>query len=375
MAFYSFTIDPLDASQSFQDQIQNQDYHLFIHQSDCPRSGCDSIEATPSSIYPTAKRHRFMPIEYQEPEPSDGSDDYGYPIKRRKKPGRKPNLVSPAERKAQNRAAQRAFRERRERHLQTLETTVRTLREEHDHTSKKLEKCKEEIETLKLEKWYLRGAILSIRFFCMQQNMPIPEHAPYFEQEELNNLTKCSPQAAESYMRACAANDAWLNASKSVLEPDLTEEGSKTSVANHKEQNTSLHVKETDNNLRLKQSESSKEVLKQHDLGEFKEASSTASKDTLELANIRHIQWTRLNMRVQSIVAAAKNQHARMEPTIIQKRIPHDSRVDLVTGPYMRNLLIIYRDMVDIDLFVELLVDKAFFAGGDPFSPANYNFP
>jgi len=48
----------------------------------------------------------------------------------RKKPGRKPNPASPALRKAQNRAAQRAFRERKERHLRELENTIKTLRED-----------------------------------------------------------------------------------------------------------------------------------------------------------------------------------------------------------------------------------------------------
>ncbi|KAG9305656.1 hypothetical protein G9A89_022578 [Geosiphon pyriformis] len=47
----------------------------------------------------------------------------------RKKPGRKPNPASPALRKAQNRAAQRAFRERKERHLRDLENTIKSLRE------------------------------------------------------------------------------------------------------------------------------------------------------------------------------------------------------------------------------------------------------
>src|SRR6266498_4578033 len=53
----------------------------------------------------------------------------GEPVKQRKKPGRKPNPASPALRKAQNRAAQRAFRERKERHLRDLENTIKTLRE------------------------------------------------------------------------------------------------------------------------------------------------------------------------------------------------------------------------------------------------------
>ncbi|CAJ0828787.1 1339_t:CDS:2, partial [Entrophospora sp. SA101] len=42
----------------------------------------------------------------------------------------KPNPASPALRKAQNRAAQRAFRERKERHLHELENTIKLLRDD-----------------------------------------------------------------------------------------------------------------------------------------------------------------------------------------------------------------------------------------------------
>ena len=46
-----------------------------------------------------------------------------------KKPGRKPLTSEPtSKRKAQNRAAQRAFRERKEKHLKDLETKVEDLR-------------------------------------------------------------------------------------------------------------------------------------------------------------------------------------------------------------------------------------------------------
>ncbi|CCG82251.1 putative BZIP transcription factor [Taphrina deformans PYCC 5710] len=54
----------------------------------------------------------------------------------KKKPGRKPILEEPTtKRKAQNRAAQRAFRERKENHVKELETRVAELEQQNDHQS------------------------------------------------------------------------------------------------------------------------------------------------------------------------------------------------------------------------------------------------
>ncbi|KAH6894414.1 transcription factor PAP1-domain-containing protein [Thelonectria olida] len=68
------------------------------------------------------------------PDDEDDADTPGNDPKRRestekvsKKPGRKPLTSEPTSRKAQNRAAQRAFRERKERHLKDLETKVEEL--------------------------------------------------------------------------------------------------------------------------------------------------------------------------------------------------------------------------------------------------------
>lgn len=54
-----------------------------------------------------------LDTEGTSPNSPPALDEQGNPIKIRKKPGRKPNPASPALRKAQNRAAQRAFRERK----------------------------------------------------------------------------------------------------------------------------------------------------------------------------------------------------------------------------------------------------------------------
>ncbi|XEV03773.1 hypothetical protein FSHL1_009060 [Fusarium sambucinum] len=75
------------------------------------------------------------PEKRSYPEDEDDEDSPGQEHKRRestgkvpKKPGRKPLTSEPSsKRKAQNRAAQRAFRERKEKHLKDLETKVDEL--------------------------------------------------------------------------------------------------------------------------------------------------------------------------------------------------------------------------------------------------------
>ncbi|OAD76373.1 basic-leucine zipper transcription factor, partial [Phycomyces blakesleeanus NRRL 1555(-)] len=59
-------------------------------------------------------------------------------------------------RKAQNRAAQRAFRERKERHTKDLESTVHQIREHRDRLRIDNERLKTESEIIKSENWYLK---------------------------------------------------------------------------------------------------------------------------------------------------------------------------------------------------------------------------
>jgi len=80
----------------------------------------------------------------------------------RKKPGRKPNPAAPALRKEQNRAAQRAFRERKERHVRELENMVKEMRQIiHDNA------CKYEFDTM-----CLRQSLSSLE----QENQFLKQH-------------------------------------------------------------------------------------------------------------------------------------------------------------------------------------------------------
>ncbi|KAF8955237.1 hypothetical protein BGZ46_002689 [Entomortierella lignicola] len=96
----------------------------------------------------------------------DHSSSSEPPTKIRRKPGRKPNPASPAVRKEQNRAAQRAFRDRKERHLQEMESTIKELKETNSQISQRLKKetqdFKSAMESLQNENYYLRQVIFSL---------------------------------------------------------------------------------------------------------------------------------------------------------------------------------------------------------------------
>ncbi|PGH02237.1 hypothetical protein AJ79_07686 [Helicocarpus griseus UAMH5409] len=90
----------------------------------------------------------------------DGKDDEEESGKRRretddktaKKPGRKPLTSEPTtKRKAQNRAAQRAFRERKEKHLKDLETKVEELEKASKSTSNENKLLRAQVERLQVE--------------------------------------------------------------------------------------------------------------------------------------------------------------------------------------------------------------------------------
>ena len=130
----------------------------------------------------------------------------GQPIKVRKKPGRKPNPASPALRKAQNRAAQRAFRERKEHHLRELETTVKQIREQRDKLQAENEQFRQDTDILRSENWYLKGIVLTLQLVCFRHNLVIPSHSPYMNEEALSLLAQSIPEPISAYLSANANN-------------------------------------------------------------------------------------------------------------------------------------------------------------------------
>lgn len=165
------------------------------------------------------------------------------PVKVRKKPGRKPNPASPALRKAQNRAAQRAFRERKEKHLRELETTIKQVRQERDQLLGENDQLKNDNDILKCENWYLKGIVLSLQLVCLQHNITIPQHGPHINDQTLSVLAQSIPEPISSYIDVNSKSqipsfnktaskqqrDRYVSSSTIVL----TEEGAKSMPSNH----------------------------------------------------------------------------------------------------------------------------------------------
>ncbi|KAF9914080.1 hypothetical protein BX616_009014 [Lobosporangium transversale] len=96
------------------------------------------------------------------------------PEKIRKKPGRKPGPTCPALRKEQNRAAQRAFRDRKERHLHQLENMIKDLKNQHflvtSAYQREIRQLKAAIESLQSENYYLREVVFAFESALSKSN-------------------------------------------------------------------------------------------------------------------------------------------------------------------------------------------------------------
>jgi bZIP transcription factor len=110
-------------------------------------------------------------------------------------------------RRAQNRAAQRAFRERKERHLKDLETTIYGLRQQRSQLAKELGTTRENLEAFRAENWYLKGVMLTLQFVCLQKHMSIPQHSPYLGEDTLRKMAQTIPHAIDAYVTAYTKNN------------------------------------------------------------------------------------------------------------------------------------------------------------------------
>ncbi|KND90663.1 AP-1-like transcription factor [Tolypocladium ophioglossoides CBS 100239] len=133
---------------------------------------------------------------HPDDEEDDGSP--GNDSKRRestdkapKKPGRKPLTSEPtSKRKAQNRAAQRAFRERKEKHLKDLETKVQELENASEAANHENSKLRQQVDriTTELNQYKQRMALMT------NSNKGPPREKVQFGSAALNTLSDVSFQ-------------------------------------------------------------------------------------------------------------------------------------------------------------------------------------
>ncbi|GAA5800425.1 hypothetical protein HPULCUR_005855 [Helicostylum pulchrum] len=369
----------------------------------------------------------------QQQQPTQQFDENGQPIKIRKKPGRKPNPASPALRKAQNRAAQRAFRERKERHLKDLEGTIRQLREQRNSAIKELNQTKGKMDSFRAENWYLKGVVLTLQFVCLHHNIHIPTHSPYLTEEALSEMAKTTPHAIEAYVNAYTRNNINLkptmaahfaNSSNekdvplqkkqprqqqqkrhSEEDENVTSDGQQEDDMEENEDNDTdmmMNGEDEESNLspestyvKIEEEEEEDETMtqwvKQHnekkkrlalqqqekeEKGEGGEESDTEEQSKQpNPSSISAIQRIRLQLRVQSAISSVGKSAVRLQPTILQLAIPHDPRIDLIPTPHMRDRMIIFRDQMDYDRCFAMLLNGAFYHGGDPTMSASWELP
>lgn len=125
--------------------------------------------------------------------PDDDEDNNGGAKRREsedkvaKKPGRKPLTTEPSsKRKAQNRAAQRAFRERKEKHLKDLEDKVEELEKASKDANHENDRLRAQVDkmTMELNEYKKRVSLLA-----SNNRLPPSSQQPVFGSSVINNLS------------------------------------------------------------------------------------------------------------------------------------------------------------------------------------------
>ncbi|CAK7205532.1 DNA-binding transcription factor yap1 [Sporothrix eucalyptigena] len=157
---YDYSFDGADTSLDF--SLGNGDQTSFLENEDgdADDTKTDSAPSNADNDSPDKRSH-----------PDDEDDEEGGSAKRHestekvpKKPGRKPLTSEPSsKRKAQNRAAQRAFRERKEKHLKDLETKVAELEKASETANNENGILRAQVEkmTVELNEYKKRMELLS----------------------------------------------------------------------------------------------------------------------------------------------------------------------------------------------------------------------
>ncbi|KAG0186540.1 hypothetical protein DFQ28_007639 [Apophysomyces sp. BC1034] len=338
---------------------------------------------------------RFMtPVLPQSLETEQAShvyvNEYGQTIKIRKKPGRKPIPSPPDRRKEQNRAAQRAFRERQGKYLHDLENTIHMLREQRNRAIKELGQQKKANDATKAKNWYLTGLVLTLHFICMYNDIPIPAHSPYLSKENQDKLEKVSPYAAQIYSDVIKRNNVSLNSIVAFDFSDCSAESSsssgeqslaQSSGTKNGNQNLLFIGSQSKEQTRLELDRKMKKLLN-IDVMEKDEESEKGKgkKDEVEetsppLSGIGLVQWIRLYLRIRTALDVFNNLGPWMRPTHLQLIVPHDPRIDFMTLSHLRDRLIIFSDIVDYDDFFEMTVSESILKHGEPTANSSFDTP
>ncbi|KAH8897056.1 PAP1-domain-containing protein [Thozetella sp. PMI_491] len=181
--FLDYELDFGGADSSFDFSFDNGNGAKMIGDlpgTSTPKS--DTKSDSPESETPDKRSH---PDDDDDDEPNGGGKRRESEEKVPKKPGRKPLTTEPSsKRKAQNRAAQRAFRERKEKHLKDLETKVSELEKASQATNNENEVLRAKVDRMTVElNEYKKRVTLMATSRSSSQGPPKPFGQPF-----INNI-------------------------------------------------------------------------------------------------------------------------------------------------------------------------------------------
>ncbi|KAF1807798.1 HLH-domain-containing basic-leucine zipper transcription factor [Mucor lusitanicus] len=354
-------------------------------------------------------------------------DENGKPIKPRKKPGRKPNPPSPAQRKAQNRAAQRAFRERKRREMRDAETNIKKCIYMRDQAIKDAKQLRKKVDELRYENNFLKGQVLTLKIACVANRVDVPKFWDTGMRDKMGSdittfsRTKDIPQSLEFFLdsKKCIVTMATENLAAYDMTPPQSVSAFGLDNLSNMIQSVST---EMDPGLMqfLMQPETMNEIMNQmkdvppelwlsqipctilrrlhlcippppplppHASGGGTPNSTFKPEIPVEDDFWMDIKNPALPPNVSNKVYVAgpispldavtqmrtmrdqNDNRYLLTPTELQRKIPHDPRIDLIPGPTMRDFMIIFQDFYDANELFNFLLESAMFIGGELGNP------
>ncbi|CAG8504243.1 24178_t:CDS:2 [Gigaspora margarita] len=334
----------------------------------------------------------------------------------RKKPGRKPNPASPALRKEQNRAAQRAFRERKERHLKDLENTIKSLRESQYESAVKTyresQQLRSLIERLKSENLYWKQVSVNfemvLNHICGGNETTAKIKSTILSRIQslspslttmvplLDNQIPITAEMGRNLQSFQSINNNNLCGVTSFLSPPnstitLSPESSVTkspptspvsslndnNMIQNLEQTTSIpNTHETfidGSELSLIQ-KSNNDVLTNND--SFNTTSELIVQNSDSLSEYQAVRLGKL-VGITDIYNTPVNPKMKYPLTNAQLyylSLPHDRRIDLIPCFHLRSRMIQYQNNFDLYDLIELLITNSK-CHGDPLDPDSWELP
>ncbi|CAO3590135.1 unnamed protein product [Absidia cylindrospora] len=276
---------------------------------------------------------------------------------KKNKVGRKPYPISPTLRKAQNRAAQKSFRERKQQYLKELEMDYKRLSSEREKYYNKSEQLNKENDILKCENWYLKGIVLSLQLVCFKSKLCIPKHTPHIDDRALQVMAESAPASIAAYIDVnCHRPSPKSNHDSAIgysMHPTVinNDNSSPPPSSCQPDRLQFHHVHQSSTNAT--------------DTNETEKIQPVLLRSDTITNNLAAIQTLRLQLRVQSAISRENSDVHNIIPTVLQLSVPHDPRIDLIPTPHMRDRMIIFQDQFDLDDCLRLLVNEAYFHGGD----------